>query len=146
MIDPVTVRRRLRKLDALLQQLEELRDVPREDFLADGISQAAAAWLLQTAIQVVLDIGAHLLSERGVVDWEEYRQIPGGLAKQGILPESLAGRLESAAGLRNILVHMYLEIDPGRLYDTLQHDLDALIRRVHAGCAGQVRPPLPTSC
>lgn len=30
-----------------------------------------------------------------------------------------------ATGQRNILVHLYLEVDPARIYETLQRDLDA---------------------
>ena len=32
---------------------------------------------------------------------------------------------EKAAGQRNILVHMYVEVDPELIYKTLQEDLDA---------------------
>lgn len=124
MVDAATVRRRLRRLDAVVQQLRELGRVSRETFMEDGIRQAAAAWLLQTAIQIVLDIGSHLLADKGVTDWEEYRQIPRGLEKLGVLPDALAGRLEQAAGQRNILVHMYLDVDPGLIHDTLKSDLD----------------------
>lgn len=124
MVDPAAVRRRLRRLDEIVQGLRELGARPREAFLADRIAQAAAERLLQTAIQIVLDIGAHLLSERGVVDWEEYRDIPGRLRQLGVVPAALAERLERAAGQRNILVHMYLDVDPGLVYETLTRDLD----------------------
>lgn len=127
MVDAETVRRRLRKLDELLQRLRELGETSRDEFLRDRRAQAAAERLLQVAIQLCLDVGAHVLSARGVVDWEEYREVPRRLAEEDVLPEDLAERLARAAGQRNILVHLYLEVDPELVYDTLVHDLDAFV-------------------
>jgi len=125
MVDAESVQRRLRRLDEQVQQLRMLGDLSREEFLSDNLKQAAAARLLQTSIQVVLDIGSHILAERGVVDWEEYRQIPRGLAQLEVIPRGLAERLEKAAGQRNILVHMYLDVDAELVYETISHNLDA---------------------
>ena len=125
MVDAESVQRRLRRLDEQVQQLRMLGDLSREEFLSDNLKQAAAARLLQTSIQVVLDIGSHILAERGVVDWEEYRQIPQRLAQLEVISRSLSERLKKAAGVRNILVHMYLDVDAGMLYDTIHHELDA---------------------
>ncbi|MGH7545145.1 MAG: type VII toxin-antitoxin system HepT family RNase toxin [Gemmatimonadota bacterium] len=125
MVDPETIRRRLRRLDEWVQRLRDLGTRPRKEFLQDPIAQAAAERLLQVSIQIVLDIGAHILSDRGVVDWEEYREVPQRLARLGVLPDALADRLASAAGQRNVLVHMYLEVNPERIHETLQRDLDA---------------------
>jgi len=124
-IDDAVVRRRLRRLDELLQGLREVGARSREAFLDDTMAQHATAWRLQRAIQAVLNIGAHILAERGIVDWEEYREIPQRLTRFGVLSTALAARLEKAAGQRNILVHMYVEVDPELIYETLQEDLDA---------------------
>ena len=70
------------------------------------------------------DVGAHLLSDRGVLDWEEYREIPERLLEVGILSEQLADELARAAGMRNILVHMYLEVDARLVHETARDHLD----------------------
>lgn len=135
MIDPDTVRRRLRSLDEVVGRLDALADLPRSEFLSDPVARAAAERLLQVAIQSVLDVGAHVLSERGIVDWEEYREVPERLADEGVLSPELAERLADAAGQRNILVHLYLDVDPERVYRTLSEDLDAFrgfARRIEA--------------
>lgn len=122
---PEVVRRRLRRLDERLGRLRELAGRPREEFLEDSLAQAAAERLLQVSVQIVLDVGAHVLSERGILDWEEYRQIPELLAREGVIPPALAGRLADAAGQRNVLVHLYLDVDPELVHRTLLNDLDA---------------------
>ena len=124
MIDPQVVRRRLRKLDELVQRLREFASRDLEEFVADDLTRAACERTLQVAIQIMLDIGAHVLSDRGALDWEEYREIPLLLAREGVLPEELGRRLALAAGLRNILVHMYLDVDPVQVYGVLRDHLD----------------------
>ena len=49
------------------------------------------------------------------------------LAEIGVVGPELADRLRLATGLRNLLVHAYLDIDPDRLWAHLDHldDLDA---------------------
>jgi len=37
----------------------------------------------------------------------------------GVIDAELAGRLRSSAGLRNILVHAYLDVDPEILWESL---------------------------
>ena len=48
------------------------------------------------------------------------------LAEKGALPEDLGKRMEGWAGFRNILVHLYLEIDQDILFDILTRDLHEL--------------------
>lgn len=66
--------------------------------------------LLELLVQVAVDIVTHELWERGVVP-DSYRGAFLAAAKEGLLPDGLASRLADAAGLRNILVHLYEEID-----------------------------------
>ena len=44
------------------------------------------------------------------------------------MDEELAGQMDAWAGLRNVLVHLYLEVDRRRLYEILQSELDQLER------------------
>jgi uncharacterized protein YutE (UPF0331/DUF86 family) len=124
MIDREVIHRRLRKLDQLVSRLGRFGSMETGAFAADPLAQAACERLLQVAIQIVLDIGAHLLSDRGVLDWEEYREVPRRLLDVGILSEQLADELARAAGMRNILVHMYLEVDPALVHETVRDHLD----------------------
>lgn len=123
MIDPEVVRRRLRKLDELVRRLRAFGAMEAEAFAGDALAQAACERLLQVAIQIVLDVGAHVLSDRGVLDWEDYREIPRRLAEAGILTRDLGEDLARAAGQRNILVHLYLDVDPALIHGTVRDHL-----------------------
>ena len=80
----------------------------------------------QVAIQAALDIGAHLLAELSVDVPKAYKDIFLKLAEVGILPLDFVPRLVGMAKFRNVLVHLYLEVDLNKLYYHLQHDLGDL--------------------
>lgn len=104
--------------------LRELGEAPLEEFVSTFFLHAAAERGFQVAIQSALDIGAILLSEAGTDMPAEYRDIFPKLAEIGVVPESLASRLVAMAKFRNVLVHLYLEIEAERLYQYIQHNLD----------------------
>ncbi|MCP5339494.1 MAG: HepT-like ribonuclease domain-containing protein [Steroidobacteraceae bacterium] len=65
------------------------------------------------------DISLHIVSASGVAAPETYGEAVRAIAPLVGLPPDLTERLGAAVRLRNILVHMYLEIDHGRLFDEL---------------------------
>ncbi len=46
------------------------------------------------------------------------------IGKHQVIPVDFANRFSKAAGFRNILVHMYEEVDAGKLHDYLQNNLE----------------------
>ena len=66
--------------------------------------------LLELLVAVAIDILFHLLSERQIAP-SSYREAFRFAGGQGLLPVELAERLEMAADMRNVLVHLYDEID-----------------------------------
>ena len=55
---------------------------------------------------------------------EEYRDAIRLLGRSGYLKPDLAQKLIPMAGLRNILVHDYLDVDRDRIYNLLQDCLE----------------------
>jgi uncharacterized protein YutE (UPF0331/DUF86 family) len=56
----------------------------------------------------------------------DYREIIPALCREGILPPDLSLRLEGLAGMRNILVHDYADVDPARIWAAVDQRLDDL--------------------
>jgi len=132
LVDPRAVRLRLREVDRRVGRLRRLRERGREALLGDPELRAAVERHLQVAIQGVIDVGAHLLAEASSETPGDYASVFAALARMGVIGEELAGRLAQAARLRNLLVHLYLEVDPERLLDALASldDLEALAAAV----------------
>lgn len=124
MVDREVFDRRLAKLEELLRTGRELAAVELEPYLADKGLQARAERCLQLLAECALDLANHLIADRGWQTPTTYREAFQILAGHGVVPRDLTERMEGWAGLRNILVHLYLEVDQARLHEILRRDLD----------------------
>jgi uncharacterized protein YutE (UPF0331/DUF86 family) len=61
------------------------------------------------------------LADRSVKMPQGYADIFPALAEIGVLPRDFADRLVGMAKFRNVLVHMYLQVDLGLMYSYLQN-------------------------
>jgi uncharacterized protein YutE (UPF0331/DUF86 family) len=127
LVDPEVVHRRLRQIDRRMGWLREIAASGRDRFLADLALQAQAERHLQLAIQAVIDVALHILAEATAETPDDYGSAFLALGRAGVLDTTLAGRLRAAAGLRNVLVHAYLDVDPVQVWDHLSR-LDDLER------------------
>lgn len=78
---------------------------------------------LERAVQISVDLAAHLIaeSERRVPD--TMGQTFDELAQVSIIEDELASRLSRAVGFRNISVHEYQSIDWDIVFAIVQHHL-----------------------
>ncbi len=120
MVDAEAVERRLRELDRRVAAARAVAGVGQEAFLHDENLRALAERHLQVAAQAAIDISVHILAEDSAEEPEDYGSAFRLLAKIGAIEPDLGSRLVAAAGLRNILVHSYLEVDPELLWESLQ--------------------------
>jgi len=79
---------------------------------------------LQVAIECCLDIGEMIISFERLKKPETYREIIEILGKASILPEEFARKFIEAVKFRNILVHMYADVDVKIIHEILQEKLD----------------------
>jgi uncharacterized protein YutE (UPF0331/DUF86 family) len=119
MVDPEAVSGRLRMLAQLLAELEATRGRGQEVYRAQRELRLATERRLQLALQACIDIAAHVLAERNVPAPEDYASLFFALAQAGVLESELAGRLAGAARQRNLLVHVYLEVDDDLVWRSL---------------------------
>lgn len=126
MVDRDVFEGRLARLEELLRHLRRLAQADRQAFLRDPGLQAQAERWLHLAAEGCLDLAHHLIADRGWRTPETYRDAFVVLREEGALSEELAGRMEDWAGLRNVLVHLYLDVDHALLWRILAEDLDDL--------------------
>jgi uncharacterized protein YutE (UPF0331/DUF86 family) len=120
LVDPEVVRRRLEEIDFRVGRLESIQKGGREHFLAEPDVQAAAEHHLQIAVQAAIDIGNHILSEDFPKPPDSYPGVFEALGREQILDQELASRLASAARQRNLLVHLYLDVDASLVWESLE--------------------------
>ena len=81
----------------------------------------------------MLDICNHAVADMKLEVPDEEKQTFQILAKHKLIPQRLAKTLTLMAGMRNVLVHEYLEVDVRRVYSTLSDhlaDFENLIKAV----------------
>jgi uncharacterized protein YutE (UPF0331/DUF86 family) len=115
LVDPEGISARVERLGPLLVELEQIETAGRAAYAGSLRTRLAAAHAIQLAVQICIDIGAHLISEQGLETPSDYRGVFGSLRDAGLDAE-LASRLGDAAGMRNILVHDYLEVDDDEVW------------------------------
>ena len=117
---PLTIAKKLKKLDEVIRQMEGIRAYPRETFLENKVLQAAAERFFILGIEIITDVGDHLLREEKNLSPESYDEIIAQLGKTKIVPPSVAKRNAGMAKFRNLLVHVYDDIEPGLVYTYLE--------------------------
>src|SRR3990167_5489136 len=106
-----------------VEKLEELARLPFATFSQDDAYDLAQHHL-RLAPEGVFHISSHILSrlpgERAV----EYKEIALKKGSAGIVPKEFATKkMVPMAGLRNILVHQYSDLDPKRLLQIITNHL-----------------------
>jgi len=119
-LDKFSIEEKLRRLREIISFLEEYRKVPKEDFIRDHTINGAARHYLVLGIEIIVDIGNHLLSEVFQVKTTEYAEIIEKLGKVKIVPEKFAKENIDMARFRNLLIHEYTKVDLEKVYQNLQ--------------------------
>lgn len=121
MVDPESIDARLEHLSDLLAESERIRAGGRAAYDATFRDRLAAQHAIQLAIQSCVDIGAHLIAELRLRMPDDYKGVFAVLREPlGLAPDLVEG-LSAAAGMRNVLVHNYLEVDDDKVWDALGH-------------------------
>lgn len=103
-----------RKLEALrhcIARVRAKRPPTAESLAADADLQDVLVLNLSRAVQVCVDIGAHLLAPSGSALPATMGETFTRLGEVGLIDTELAARLRRAVGFRNIAVHNYEAID-----------------------------------
>jgi uncharacterized protein YutE (UPF0331/DUF86 family) len=134
----MTVDRELvtRKLLLITQDLEAVAPFATKSistFLESRVDQAVVERLLERMIGRMIDVNYHLITEGGHAPPPDYHASFLKLAELRIVDAEFARRIARCAGLRNRLVHEYEEIDPRKVFESLQAargDIVAYVRSV----------------
>jgi uncharacterized protein YutE (UPF0331/DUF86 family) len=120
-IDKVTLR--LQKLEDFVGSLKSYQGITVEKLETDKMLCSAIERQLELACESVLDIARLIVADQRLGIPEDSKGYILVLGKAGILDADFANTFASIAGFRNILVHMYLDIDYGQVVDKINNRL-----------------------
>lgn len=126
------------RLERLREYIKILKSIQKQDlrtFKKDPFVHGTAERYLHLSIECLLDIGNHIISDRGYRKPETYAEVFEILGEEKVIPPHLLKELEGMAAFRNILVHDYLKLDLEQIYGIVQGKTKALeqLGKVYAG-------------
>jgi uncharacterized protein YutE (UPF0331/DUF86 family) len=110
-MDREVIDQKLESLRRCLQRVQEKCPPSAEILAADVDSQDILALNLSRAVQLCVDIGAHLVAGENVPPPGTMGQTFDVLAELKVISPELALRMKKAVGFRNIAVHNYEAIN-----------------------------------
>jgi len=119
------------KIVGLIRHLREytgfLRQIVQQDrtaFLNDPKSIGSTRYYLQVSIETCINIANHIIATERLRAPQDYRDSFAVLSEAGILPDDLTQTMRELAGLRNLLVHVYWDVDDEMIYEGIRAELD----------------------
>jgi uncharacterized protein YutE (UPF0331/DUF86 family) len=125
MVDAEVVRNKLEHLEEYINDLEEFQDLELEKLMNDKILFRYLERTIHLAVESVLDIGSHIISDQRLGNPKVNSEIIEILAENKIIKENVDSYIKMAK-FRNVIVHDYAEIDPEILLKIIKENLDDL--------------------
>lgn len=123
MVKKHVVASRLERLQEYLKTLRAVQQYDLPKFKADPFIHGTAERYLHLSIECLLDIGNHVIADRGYRKPETYAEILEILAEEGVVPLELSRKMAGMAAFRNVLVHDYLRLDLEKVYQVITEHL-----------------------
>lgn len=118
-VNPDIVHERLVFMREMLEALDAIGPVPIERLRSDITIRLATERIFTQLVELAVSINNHIISQSGSIVPKSYRETFPKVAEIGAIREDLAIELAPSAGLRNILIHDYVEVDRRRFADAV---------------------------
>ncbi|KAF5422178.1 MAG: DUF86 domain-containing protein [Candidatus Methanomarinus sp.] len=132
-INPNLVAVKISEIKQSLKRMDETSSKGRDAFLTDPDLMDSSKYRLITAIEAAISICNHIIARGFNRVPESYSDCFIILHESGVISALLAKKLGNMARFRNMLVHIYWEIDDDKIFDILTDDiadLDDYIREI----------------
>ncbi|MHA1372230.1 MAG: type VII toxin-antitoxin system HepT family RNase toxin, partial [Promethearchaeota archaeon] len=115
--------RKIRLLKKFIDYLYSKRNITFQQFKENYEVQSAIERNLQLAIECCIDIGEIIISEEWFDKPEDYKNVILILGENGVIPQDFAKHFCLTASLRNLLAHLYEDIDLSLVHDFQKNNL-----------------------
>lgn len=107
-----------------LKKLNELKEISEDEFLNDYRNYDSAKYNLQVSIEALIDIGNHIISRENYGVPKTNADTFRILAKENIISKERLKSYIAMTKFRNMVVHLYEEIDEKEIYTIIRNNLD----------------------
>jgi len=114
-LDVATLGRKLRAMRRLLDELHRLGAIDADRFAREFTTQLIVERIVSQLVDLAAGINTHVVTVEVGESPADVRRSFDAVADLGVIDRDLAERLAPSAGLRNVLVHAYVDLDLARL-------------------------------
>ncbi len=104
--------------------LQRYINLQEEEILNDIDKVGSMRYYLEVIIEDCINIGNHIISEKRFRVPKSYKDVFQILFENSIISEDLSLKLKEAAGLRNIIVHLYWKVDDKKILNFIKNNLN----------------------
>lgn len=119
-INTQTIQTKLVRLMRNIELLEGYAKIDREQFSLDYTVHGAAMHYLVESIEIIVDIGGHILSEEFSVSPGTYKDVILELGKVGVTSVEFAGQNAEMTDFRNLIIHGYGSVNLDQVHAHLR--------------------------
>ena len=123
-MDRELIAEKIESLRRCVHRIENKRVASAEQLENDWDTQDILSVNLTRAVQLCVDIAAHLVAETDQPSPDTMADAFDRLREMGILSSALADRLKGAVGFRNVAIHAYRSIDWAIVHSITHERLD----------------------
>ena len=114
------------EINLSLSNLEFTGRLKEEDFLNSPEKIDSAKYNLVVAIEGAIDICNHIVAKAGGRAPSDYSDCFAILGELGVFPGEFVERLKRMAKFRNLLVHLYWQVDNRKVHEVIKKDITDL--------------------
>lgn len=123
-MDREVIEQKIESLRRCVERVQQKSPPTAAALAGDPDAQDILTLNLTRAVQLCVDIGAHLIAAQDRPAPDTMGQTFDVLAAMGVIPAELSARMKKAVGFRNIAVHNYEAIDWEITHAIATHHLD----------------------
>lgn len=113
-------------LETCIARIQEVYRGERRAFIQDLLRQESVLLNLQRASENVIDIANIAVAELDLGVPASARESFELLENAGIISPEMTSKMATMVGFRNLVVHQYFRIDPGKVCDIIEANLQDL--------------------
>lgn len=130
MVNKQIVHRLLNNISGYVKDLDENADVPFAQYASDIKIQRFVERTLHIAIEAMLDVCHHIISDENFREPDSYVDAFKVLAEHRLITNEFLDKAKLIAQFRNKLVHYYEKIDTKQVFDIFQNHRNDFIQFV----------------
>lgn len=111
------------EINLSLSKLQTIGNLKEEEFLNSTDKIDSAKYNLIVTIESAINICNHIVARAGGRAPRDYGDCFGILGELKIFPEDFVERFQKMAKFRNLLVHLYWQVDNKKVYEVIKEDI-----------------------